>query len=195
MSDQYPYGSNNSYGGSSPHDDPKVQHTALPSYQPTMPAMPGYGYPQAGAPGGVPPTPPGQLPVPVPGAGWQHGAAGAPGGTGATLMTIGDIAVTESGIVTPAGVLPLRGAVWTVSDMSRTESKTPTYAIVLAVIFFFACLLGLLFLLMKEQVTTGYAQVTVNSGGKYHAVMIPVRGPQDIYAITQQVNYARTLCS
>lgn len=188
MSDQNPYG--NSYGGN-PQDDPKVQRTALPSYQPTMPAMPGQGYPQ----GGVPPLPPGQLPVPSPAAGWQHGAAGAQAGTGATLMTIGDIAVTESGIVTPAGVLPLRGAVWTVSDMSRTESKTPTYAIVLAVIFFFACLLGLLFLLMKEQVTTGYAQVTVNSGGRYHAVMIPVRGPQDVFAITQQVNYARTLCS
>jgi hypothetical protein len=176
----------NSYGtGAGPHDDPKVQRTALPSYQPTMPAMPGYG--TGGSQGGAVP------PLPVPGGGWQHGPGMPQAGTGATLMTLGDIAVTESGIVTPAGVLPLRGAVWTVTDMSRTESKTPTYAIVLAVIFFFACLLGLLFLLMKEQVTTGYAQVTVNSGGKYHATMLPVRGPQDIYAITQQVNYARTL--
>lgn len=190
MSDQYPYG-NNPYGGNNPQDDPKVQRTALPSYQPTMPATPAYGQPPAG---GYPQGPSGQLPVPAPGGNWQH-SPGGPAGAGATLMTIGDIAVTEAGIVTPAGVLPLRGAVWTVSDMSRTESKTPTYAVVLAVIFFFACLLGLLFLLMKEQVTTGYAQVTVNSGGKYHAAMIPVRGPQDIYAITHQVNYARTLCA
>ncbi|NUS17350.1 MAG: hypothetical protein HOY69_39145 [Streptomyces sp.] len=188
MSDQNPYGSSSSYGGN-PQDDPKVQRTALPSYQPTMPAMPGYGSGSQG--GGTPPAP---APLPVQAGGWQHGAA-QPAGTGATLMTIGDIAVTQSGIVTPAGVLPLRGAVWTVSDMSRTESKTPTYAIVLAVVFALACLLGLFFLLIKEQVTTGYAQVTVNSGGRFHAVMIPVRTPQDIYMITQQVNYARTLCA
>lgn len=183
MSDQYPYGDNSSYGsnGSNPEADPRVQKTSLPSYQPTMPALPGYGVPPQGA------QPPGPTP------GWQHGGAPQQQGPGATLMTIGDIAITESGIMTPAGLLPLRGAVWTVSDMSRSESKTPTYAIVLAVIFALACLVGLFFLLIKENVTTGFAQVTVNSGGKYHAVMIPVRGPQDIYAITQQVNYARTL--
>lgn len=180
MSDQNPYGDNNSYGGN-PHDNPQVQRTSLPSYQPTMPALPGYGVvPQNAQPPAVAP-------------GWQHGGAPQQHGPGATLLTIGDIAITESGIVTPAGVLPLRGAVWTVSDMSRSESKTPPYAIVLAVIFALACLVGLFFLLIKENVTTGFAQVTVNSGGKYHAVMIPVRGPQDIYAITQQVNYARTL--
>jgi hypothetical protein len=184
MSDQYPYG-NHAGSSGAPYDNPKVQRPALPSYQPTMPTEPGFdSWPHGGA-----------APVPVQHGGWQHGSGAPMGGMGATLMTIGDIAVTESAIVTPAGIMPLRGAVWTVSDMSRTESKTPTYAIVLAVIFFFACLLGLLFLLMKEQVTTGYAQVTVNSGGKYHAAMLPVRVPHDIYAITQQVNYARTLCA
>ena len=180
MSDQNPYGEQHSYGAN-PHDNPQVQKTSLPSYQPTMPALPGYGLPPQGA----------QPPAPVPG--WQH--SGAPQGhsPGATLLTIGDIAVTETSVMTPAGQLPLRGAVWTVSDMSRSESKIPTYAIVLAIIFSLACLVGLFFLLIKENVTTGFAQVTVNSGGKYHATMIPVRGPQDIYAITQQVNYARSL--
>lgn len=184
MSDQNPYGDNSSYSsnGSNPQADPRVQKTSLPSYQPTMPALPGYGAPSQGGA-----RPPAAAP------GWQHGGFPQQQGPGATLMTIGDIAVTESGIMTPAGLLPLRGAVWTVSDMSRSESKTPTYAIVLAVIFALACLLGLFFLLIKENQTTGFAQVTVNSGGKYHATMIPVRGPQDIYAITQQVNYARSL--
>lgn len=185
MSDQYPYGDNSSYGsnshGGSSQEDPRVQKTSLPSYQPTMPALPGYGVPPQGA------QPPAQVP------GWQHGGPPQQYGPGATLLTIGDIAITETGIMTPAGLMPLKGAVWTVSDMSRTESKTPTYAVVLAVVFALACLVGLFFLLIKENVTTGYAQVTVNSGGKYHATMIPVRGPQDIYAITQQVNYARSL--
>jgi hypothetical protein len=186
MSDQNPYGDSSSHSSNGsdpqyPQYDPRVQKTSLPSYQPTMPALPGYGFPPQDA------QPPGPTP------GWQHGGAPQQQGPGATLMTIGDIAITETGVMTPAGLLPLRGAIWTVSDMSRSQSKTPTYAIVLAVIFAFACLLGLFFLLIKEDETTGFAQVTVNSGGKYHATMIPVRGPQDIYAITQQVNYARTL--
>lgn len=36
----------------------------------------------------------------------------------------------------------------------------------LAIIFALACLLGLLFLLVKEDVTTGYVQVSVRSGAK-----------------------------
>lgn len=128
--------------------------------------------------------------------GWQHHAPVGYGGQGAaTLLTIGDIAVTGDSIITPAGALPLRGAVWTVSDMSRTEESTPAYAIVLAVIFFFACLLGLLFMLIKERKTTGFIQVTVHSGGRYHATMIPARGPNDGFAINQQVNHARSLCA
>ena len=42
--------------------------------------------------------------------------------------------------------------------MSRTEEKIPAHAIVLAVIFFIFCLLGLLFLLMKEKTTTGFVR-------------------------------------
>lgn len=103
--------------------------------------------------------------------------------------------MTSDSILTPAGALPLQGAVWTVTDMSRTEQGIPPYAIVLAVIFFLACFLGLLFLLIKENKTTGFIQVTVNSGGRYHATMIPVRTPADFYAVTQQVNYVRGLCA
>ncbi|MFG1805796.1 hypothetical protein [Streptomyces sp. NPDC049040] len=190
MTDQNPYGADHSYGtdpyGTDPQDDPRVQKTSLPSYQPTMPALPGYGIPPQVA----------RPPSPAPGPGWQHGGAAQQQqqyGPGATLMTIGDIAITQGGIMTPAGLLPLRGAVWTASDMSQTQARTPPYAIVLAVLFFPACLTGLFFLLIKEYETSGFAQVTVNSGGKYHATMIPVRRPQDVYAIMQQVNYARSL--
>ncbi len=108
-------------------------------------------------------------------------------------MVIGDITVTGDGIITPAGQLPLKGAVWTVTDMSRTEEKMPTYAIVLAVVFFIFCFLGLLFLLMKEKTTTGHIQVTVNSGGKYHSTMIPATHESVAYQVAQQVNYARSL--
>ncbi|MCZ1008477.1 hypothetical protein O1L68_18820 [Streptomyces lydicus] len=101
--------------------------------------------------------------------------------------------MTGDTIMTPAGPMPLRGAVWTATDMSRTEEKMPTHAVVLAVVFFFFCLLGLLFLLMKERVTTGFVQVTVNSGGRHHTTMIPVQSREQVMFVLNQVNYARSL--
>jgi len=173
---------------------PPPPEGGVPGYgYPQQPPPPGYGYPhEQPAPSYVYPSP--QQPAP------GHGYAppggyppGAPGQT-ATLVTIGDIAVTNEAIMTPAGALPLRGAVWTVTDMSRTEEKMPAYAVVLAIIFFLACLLGLLFLLIKERKTTGHIQITVNSGGRYHATMVPAHNPQTIMDVMGQVNYARSLC-
>ncbi|TJZ42831.1 hypothetical protein FCH28_33620 [Streptomyces piniterrae] len=149
-----------------------------------QPADPGYGYPQA-APGTPPSTPPPPPAAPP--------AQPAPAGGGMQLMSIGDISVTGDTIVTPGGPMPLKGAAWTATDMSRTEVTTPPYAVVLAIVFFFACLLGLLFLLMKERKTTGFVQVTVNSGGRHHATMIPVQSPDQVMFVLNQVNYARSL--
>ncbi|MER5885531.1 hypothetical protein ABT160_17005 [Streptomyces sp. NPDC001941] len=144
--------------------------------QPTQGA--GYGYP--GPAGGY--GYPGPAYPPVPG-----------GMPGAPLVAIGDITVLQDSIMTPAGALPLKGAVWNATDMSRTEEKMPTVAIVLAVVFFVFCFLGLLFLLMKEKVTTGFVQVTVTSGGRHHATMIPATSPQTFAMVMGQINYARSL--
>ncbi|MEV1044704.1 hypothetical protein [Streptomyces sp. NPDC049916] len=157
---------------------------------------PGYGYPQplpdsAAQPGpgyGYPypaqPTLPGQyLPLPQ----------GAPGQGGVPMMAIGDITVLSDAIVTPSGTMPLRGAVWTATDMSRTEEKIPAHAIVLAIIFALFCLIGLLFLLMKEKRTTGFVQVTVTSGGRHHSTMIPAAGPHTFPAVMAQLNAARSM--
>ena len=103
--------------------------------------------------------------------------------------------MTSAAIVTPAGQLPLRGASWTATDMSRTEERMPGYAVVLAIVFFLVCLLGLLFLLMKERRTTGFVQVTVHSGGRFHSTMVPVSAPQQVADILARVNYARTVCA
>jgi hypothetical protein len=64
---------------------------------------------------------------------------------------------------------------------------------VLAVVFAVVCLLGLFFLLMKEKTTTGYVQVTVTSGGRFHSTMIPATGPETVHWVMGQINYARTL--
>jgi hypothetical protein len=158
-----------------------TQPPGTPGYGYPNPA-PGYGYPGQGQ--DYSQTMPAGVPVPT--------GAPAPMG-GAPLVSIGDITVMGDSIVTPAGTLPLRGAVWNATDMSRTEEKIPTHAIVLAIVFFIFCLLGLLFLLMKEKTTTGFIQVTVTSGGKHHSTMIPAQGPQTFQMVMGQINYARSL--
>nr|WSZ97991.1 hypothetical protein OH820_22045 [Streptomyces sp. NBC_00857] len=132
---------------------------------------PGYGYPQSGAP----------VPVPM--------------GGGTPLVSIGDITVMNDSIITPSGTLPLRGAVWNATDMSRTEEKIPTHAIILAIVFFLFCLLGLLFLLMKEKTTTGFIQVTVTSGGRHHSTMVPATHPGAFQTVMGQISYARSISS
>ncbi|MFJ3953443.1 hypothetical protein ACIPXV_25960 [Streptomyces libani] len=192
--------------GQNPYATPESGQPADSGYgypQGGRPGEPGYGYPQAGSPpqpqpgygypqdtaqpAPPPAFPPGAPPQPAPG-GFQPGAQ--PGGMS---LSLGDIAVSGDTIMTPAGPMPLKGAVWTATDMSRTEEKMPTHAVVLAIVFFLFCLLGLLFLLMKERVTTGFVQVTVNSGGRHHSTMIPVQSREQVMWVLNQVNYARSL--
>lgn len=145
-----------------------------------------YGYPQ--------PYPAAPAPAyqPTVGAGMPTPAypAAAPGGAG---FTLGDISIAGDQIITPSGTMPLRGAMWNATDFSRTEEKIPTHAIILAVIFFLFCLLGLLFLLMKEKKTTGYIQITVTSAGRHHSTMIPATDAMAYQRVMGQINFARSL--
>ncbi|MFF0338219.1 hypothetical protein [Kribbella sp. NPDC004875] len=113
---------------------------------------------------------------------------------GPVLVTVGDISVEQQRIVTPAGVLPTHGANWSAMDMSRTEEKIPAWAIILAIVFALACLLGLLFLLCKERRTTGFVQVTVQNGNRTHNTHVGVGSPRDVADVLARVNFARTLC-
>src|SRR5690349_21050622 len=87
-----------------------------PAQPPTTPP-PGYGYPNS-APGyGYPQQPaapaygyPGQPATPAYGFPQQPGAPAPMGG--APVLAIGDITVMGDQIITPAGTMPLRGAVW-----------------------------------------------------------------------------------
>ena len=73
-----------------------------------------------------------------------------------------------------------------------TES-IPAWAIVCAIIFFIFCLLGLLFLLIKERKTQGFVQVSVQGHGVFHATQVPVSSPAQVMDIEQRVNYCRSL--
>ncbi|UUU40380.1 hypothetical protein [Streptomyces sp. NBC_00162] len=143
-----------------------------------------YGYPQ--------PYPGAPAYQPTMGAGVPAPAypAATPGGAS---FSVGDISVAGDQIITPSGSMPLRGAMWNATDFSRTEEKIPTHAIILAVIFFLFCLLGLLFLLMKEKKTTGYIQITVTSGGRHHSTMLPATDAMSYQRVMGQINYARSL--
>ncbi|CAM2910396.1 hypothetical protein [Mycobacterium intermedium] len=111
------------------------------------------------------------------------------------LTTIGDISVSQHWVMTPSGPHPIRGSVWTVTDMSRYEESISTAGVVLAIIFVWFCLLGLLFLLMKDRRLVGYTQVTVQGNGFYHSTMIPATSPQSLMHVHQAVNYARSLAA
>ena len=109
------------------------------------------------------------------------------------LVTIGDIACTQDEVITPSGRAPIVGTTWTFTDMSRTNSGIPAWAIVCAVIFFLFCFLGLLFLLAKEERTDGSVQVTVQGPGLLHTVQIPVFAQAAAMDFNARVNYARSL--
>jgi hypothetical protein len=118
-----------------------------------------------------------------------------PVGTPDPIMTsIGDIAFSTHWLVTPVGTKPLRGTQILVTDFSRTERKTPGWAIVVAILLaIFTALIGLLFLLVKETVTVGSVQVTVHNDGLSHATQVFVRSPYEVGEIQQRANYARQL--
>lgn len=109
------------------------------------------------------------------------------------LGSVGDITITRSQVITPHGTWPLRGSTWAFTDLSRTEQHIPTVAIVLAIILFIFCLLGLFFLLMKETRTIGFVQVTVSGSGRQHSTLIPVHSPGEVVHVVQLVNWARSM--
>ncbi|MCM2412208.1 MULTISPECIES: hypothetical protein [unclassified Streptomyces] len=194
MSDPNPYGDDSYKWG--PPQQPGGPPTVPQGYGYPAAGNPVYGYPQplpesAAQPGpgyGYPAGPP-----TMPGYGYPGQQAMVPAGGGGPVLSLGDITVMGDAIVTPSGTMPLKGAVWTAMDMSRTEEKIPPVAIVLAILFALLCLVGLLFLLMKEKKTTGFIQVTVTSGGRHHSTMIPAVRPDTFHMVMGQINTARSL--
>ncbi len=147
---------------------------------------------QAGWPGGFQP-PQGQLQPTAPG--WQPVPGGAPAmiGNEQVLVVIGDISITPTTVYTPTGSRPLSEVGLTFTDLSSTSQSIPTWAIVCAIVFALACLLGLLFLLAKENTTTGAVQVTVTGPGFVHTTTIPVSSVEQVADINARVGYVRSL--
>jgi len=115
---------------------------------------------------------------------------------GPVVAQIGEISVTSTTVHTPTGDIPLRGSTWQVSEQWLTEQKTPTWAIVLAIVgFCVVTFFSLFFLLVKQTVYRGTAQVTVTNGASQYVARIPVADPNDLQQIHSQVNYVRSLAA
>jgi hypothetical protein len=109
------------------------------------------------------------------------------------LVTIGDIVCTQREVITPAGRQPINTVVWTFTDMSQTTEAIPAWAIVMTILFFWFCFLGLLFLLVKEKRTTGWVQITVQGNRFLHQVQLPVNNLLQVADYNSRVGYARSL--
>jgi hypothetical protein len=177
-----PYGSPDPYGSPSPYSENPGQPYGLP-----YPAQPSYGLPTSGVPAYSPPVSGTASLVPIP--------VTAPYPVSEQVIAqIGEIQVTSTMIRTPAGQFPLRGSRWDVSDQWVAEQKTPTWAVVLAIVGFFCLtLLSLLFLLAKETVYRGVVQVRVSNGPYSYVARIPVSDQALVQHVYQQVNYVRSL--
>ena len=109
------------------------------------------------------------------------------------LVQIGEIVVSTSWVVTPAGNRPVAQATWNVNDMYRSYRAIPTWAIVMTILTVWFFLLGLLWLLVKEDRTEGFVQVSVYSPGFSHATSIPVNSGMQVLDVYNRVNYARSI--
>jgi hypothetical protein len=170
------------YLGADPTADPSPVYPLEPSSGPP-PQQPTSGPPISG---GAQPSPAGPSPAgPFP-----------PAADGPIVAQIGDIRVTSAMVHTPAGTFPLAGSTWHVNDFWQTEQKTPTWAIITAILGF--CVLpiaSLLFLLVKETIHRGTVQVTVTSGRHQYVARTPVVDQLQVQHLHQQVNYVRALAA
>ncbi|MEV1290322.1 hypothetical protein [Micromonospora sp. NPDC049679] len=151
-------------------------------------------------PAGFPPAapPPAAPPPATSGAGWYPPVSGGGGDPfiGPVVAQIGEIGVTSSLARTPAGDIPLAGSTWHVADYWQSEQKTPTWAVVMAILgFCVVTILSLLFLLVKQTIHRGTVQVTVTNGTRQYVARIPVTTQAQVQHIHQQVNYVRSLAA
>jgi hypothetical protein len=115
-------------------------------------------------------------------------------GSDAILVQIGDIAVTSTHVIVPHGRFPLHGTTWSVQDSTQVTEGIPAIAIVLVIIFVWACLFGLLFLLMKEKRYTGFVAVSVAGPGFQHMTQLPA-GAQTAAWATHMTAQARSMAA
>lgn len=108
-------------------------------------------------------------------------------------VVIGDVEADRFWVRTPLGVMPAAEAQWSVSSQVRTERYIPLWAVLMAVLFVALCLLGLLFLLVKEERHYHEVTVTVMGAGFAHTTQVGAYDPRVVTDTRAQVAHARAL--
>ena len=111
------------------------------------------------------------------------------------VLTIGDIGVSPSWVVTPNGTALLAGSQWTVLDHTRVEKYRSPWVVMSAVVLAFFFLVGLLLLLVRKERTVGYVHVTVVSGHLMHTTQLPVADPIDVDRVRAIVRRAQIMAT
>ncbi len=106
-------------------------------------------------------------------------------------VQFGDISVTDSYVLTPAGNYPPRGTTWTLINQTSVTESIPTWAIVLAILGALFFLLGLLFLLVKERKMSGAVQIVVQGPGLSYSTYLPVRSELAVFQISRNLDWVR----
>ena len=84
----------------------------------------------------------------------------------------------------------------TVGGPAVASQKTPTWAVVCAVVgFFIVTVFSLFFLLAKQTVYSGVVQVTVTNGLFRYDARLPVTDQAQVQHVHTQVNYVRSLAA
>lgn len=122
------------------------------------------------------------------------GYALAPAAPPTVLLVIGAMQITATHVFTPAGPIPLASSHVSFVDQSRTTSKIPAWAIVLAIITAWFFLLGLLFLLAKEEQTEGYVSIVVQGrDGRGYTEHVRVNSPTHRDQVVAQAQWLQQL--
>ena len=109
------------------------------------------------------------------------------------LVSIGNIHATQHHVVTPAGTWPIAEVNVATNDQTSTTTHTPTWAIVMVVIFIWFFLLSLLFLLARETRVQGYITVTIYGDGRSYVENVPVWNPMQRADIFNRTAFLQSL--
>lgn len=114
-------------------------------------------------------------------------------GPAPTLVSIGNIHVTAEHVITPAGSWPLKDVNVTTVDQTHTTSHTPTWAVVMVIIFIWFFLLSLLFLLARETRTSGYIAVHIQAGTQSYTEQVPILSARQRGEVFNRVAFFQSL--
>ena len=107
---------------------------------------------------------------------------------------LGRISANEYWVTTPVGSWELKDVTVSTYDQTVVASRIPTWAVVAAIVTAFFFLIGLLFLLAKEDSISGHVSLTISTTeGHTYTELIPVFSEQSHHDTISRVNYLQSL--